>query len=248
MKLSVITACFNSQSTIRETLESVIGQDYSDVEYIVVDGGSSDATLDIINEYKKSITTLISEPDAGIYDALNKGINAATGDLVGFMHSDDTFANSGVLTAIAKSAAGYDAVYGDLDYVSQDNPDKVIRHWRSREFTPTLLRRGWMPAHPSLYLRRNVYMELGGFDLEFRIAADYESILRYFSQPGFKAKYLPETMVKMKLGGASNGSLKGVIRKTREDMAALRKHRIANPWIVLALKNISKVPQFLKME
>lgn len=246
MKISVITVCYNSQATIRDTIESVLSQDYSNVEYVIVDGGSSDSTLQIISEYSSRIAIIISEPDKGIYDALNKGLNVATGDFVGFMHSDDTYADSGVLSRIAESAAGFDAVYGDLDYVSQNDSEKVIRHWRSRDYDTRLLKQGWMPAHPTLYIRRNIYEELGGFDLSFKIAADYDSILRYFSQPGFRARYLPETLVKMKLGGISNGSLKGIVQKTKEDMKALQKNGVSFPWLVIALKNISKVKQFLR--
>lgn len=246
LKISLITACFNSESTIRHTLESVQAQSYRNVEYIVVDGGSSDRTLSILQDYRNSISTLISGPDKGIYDALNKGIAAATGDYIGFMHSDDTFAHNQVLTRIADNAEGYDAVYGDLDYVSLANPDRVVRHWRSKAFSPMLLKRGWMPAHPTLYMRKALYDEFGGFDLDFKISADYESILRYFSIPGFSALYLPETLVRMKLGGASNGSLKSLVRKTREDYFALRRNNIHFASIAVAWKNISKLRQFVE--
>jgi glycosyltransferase len=254
MKISVITACFNSEATIRDAIESVLSQTWEDVEYILVDGASTDGTMDIVREYGGRISQVISEPDKGIYDALNKGINAATGDLVGFLHSDDLFANSSVLSCIASKAGdgdpqeslSCDAVYGDLNYVSASDTSRVVRRWISRPFTPELLSRGWMPAHPTLYLKREVYRELGGFDLSYRIAADYESILRYFSKPGFKACYIQETLITMRLGGASNGSVSSILRKSREDFRALRKNSIPHPLIALAWKNFSKLPQFFK--
>ncbi|MBC7193709.1 glycosyltransferase family 2 protein [Marinobacter sp.] len=252
MKISVITACFNSKATIRDAIESVLSQDHNDVEYILVDGASTDNTMAIVGEYRDRISQVISEPDSGIYDALNKGIRSATGDLVGFLHSDDLFAHSSVLSHIAAQASsnngqlGCDAVYGDLNYVSSGDTSRVVRRWTSRPFQRELLSRGWMPPHPTLYLKREIYESLGGFDLDYRIAADYESILRYFSQPGFSAEYLPETLITMRLGGASNGTLSGILRKSREDYSALRKNRIPYPWLALAWKNLSKLPQFLK--
>lgn len=244
MKISVITACFNSENTIRDAIESVLSQDYEEVEYIVVDGASTDGTLKIINDYSERISRIISEPDKGIYDALNKGIEVATGDLVGFLHSDDLFADDTVLRLVAESAEGEDAVYGDLNYVSARDTAHIVRRWKSKNFTPELLEQGWMPPHPSLYLRRNIYRDLGGFDLSFQIASDYESILRYFSQPGFKARYIPQVLVAMRLGGVSNGTLHGILRKMREDYAALRKNNISSPFGALVWKNFSKIPQF----
>lgn len=251
IKISVITACYNSQSTIRDAIESVVSQDWPNVEYIIVDGASSDGTLQIIDEYAEQITTIISEPDRGIYDALNKGIEVATGDLVGFLHSDDLFAGKSVLTRIAQAAeAGSgslcDAVFGDLNYVSSSDTSKVVRRWSSCTFTPQLLSRGWMPPHPTLYLKREIYREVGGFDLSYRIAADYESILRYFSRPDFHPQYIPETLITMRLGGASNGTFSGILRKSREDYRALIKNSIANPLRALVWKNLSKLPQFFR--
>lgn len=254
MKISVITACYNSEATIRDAIESVLSQTWADLEYIVVDGASTDSTMEIVGGYGSRISQVISEPDRGIYDALNKGIHAATGDLLGFLHSDDLFVHASVLSNIA-SAAGSDersgelacdAIYGDLNYVSANDTSKVVRRWNSRMFSPELLSTGWMPPHPTLYLKREIYRELGGFDLSYRIAADYESILRYFSQPEFQPRYIPETLVTMRLGGASNGSISGILRKSREDFRALRKNSIPHPLRALAWKNLSKLPQFFK--
>ena len=244
MKISVITACFNSENTIRSAIESVLSQDYENIEYIVVDGASTDGTLRIVNDYSERISRIISEPDKGIYDALNKGIEAATGDLVGFLHSDDLFADDSTLRTVAESAEGQDAVYGDLNYVSAHDTSHIVRRWKSKDFTPDLLKQGWMPPHPSLYLRRDIYRDQGGFDRSFRIASDYESVLRYFSQPDFKARYIPKVLVTMRLGGVSNGSLRGILRKMSEDYAALRKNNIGSPLVALVWKNFSKIPQF----
>lgn len=251
-RITVVTACYNSEATIRDAIESVLSQTFSDVEYIVVDGASADNTLAIVREYGSRIAQVISEPDKGIYDALNKGIHAATGDLVGFLHSDDLFSHSSVLSRIASEAGNSeghgelvcDAVYGDLNYVSAADTSKVVRRWTSCRFTPALLSRGWMPPHPTLYLKRDIYRELGGFDLCYRIAADYESILRYFSGEDFTPRYIPETLITMRLGGASNGTISGILRKSREDYSALRKNSIPHPLKALAWKNLSKLPQF----
>lgn len=254
MKISVITACYNSEATIRDAIESVLSQTWNDIEYIVVDGASTDGTMGIVREYGDRISQVVSEPDKGIYDALNKGVQTATGDLVGFLHSDDLFASASVLSRIASDAGDgdgrgelvCDAVYGDLNYVSASDTSKVVRRWTSRPFSTELLSRGWMPPHPTLYLKREIYRELGGFDLSYRIAADYESILRYFSQPALKPLYIPETLVTMRLGGVSNGSFSGILRKSREDLRALRKNSISHPLKALAWKNLSKLPQFFR--
>ena len=244
MKISIITATYNSDKTLRETLESVINQTFENIEYIVIDGASSDGTLKLIKEYSSRIDRLISEPDSGIYDALNKGIKLASGDFVGFIHSDDAFTNNKVIEKVAELASDADAVYGNLNYVDAKNPEKIIRRWKSCEFSPSLIKKGWMPAHPTLYLRKGIYDNLGGFDLNFKIAADYESILRYFSTPGIRVKFLDEVLVNMKLGGASNRSLQSIFTKTNEDYRALIKNQIPRPMLTLARKNISKLSQF----
>ena len=188
---------------------------------------------------------LLSEPDHGIYDALNKGIARCTGDVVGFLHADDVFGGPQVLATVA--AAFVDpavcAVYGDLQYVRKHDLGQVVRHWRSTPFTRRQLAWGWMPPHPTLYVRRNWYSKIGGFYSRYRIAADYFSILSLFSQPGFKAVYLPQVLVKMRVGGASNRSLQNVIRKSREDLDALRRTGVCGLG-PLAWKNVSKLGQF----
>ena len=249
MKISVITATFNSAATIAECVDSIAAQDHGDVEHVVVDGQSTDGTLEVLDERRDSIAQLVSEPDEGIYDALNKGIGLATGDVVGFLHADDVLADSSVLSWVADAFEDddVDGVYGDLQYVSATDTSRVIRHWRSGEFSPRKLRWGWMPPHPTLYVRREWYQWLGGLDTGYRIAADYHSILRLLSEPGFKVRYIPRVLVRMRVGGASNRSLRNIILKSREDFRALRATRAGalGGFGALAWKNLSKLNQFV---
>ena len=249
MKISIITACYNSESTLADAINSVLAQDYDDIEYIIVDGASTDGSMAIVEARKDSISKVISEPDNGIYDALNKGVAIATGDFIGFLHSDDVLASNDAISSIVnilKSSPDAQAAYGDLIYVKASDLNSIFRRWVSKPFKPSLLRKGWMPAHPTLYLRKKCYQDLGAFDLSYKIAADYDSVLRYFSQPGFSAAYLPKVLVKMRVGGASNGSIKAILRKSKEDYRALRVNHIKYPLLVLTLKNISKLGQFVK--
>ena len=247
MRISVITAVVNNRAHIAEALESVLAQDHPDVELIVIDGNSRDGTLEVLQAYAGSINVLVSEPDRGIYDALNKGIARASGEVVGFLHSDDLFADAAVLSRVAAAFAdpAVSAVYGDLQYVRKDDTRRVVRHWKSAPFRTRLLARGWMPPHPSLYVRREWYERIGGFDTRYRIAADYFSILQLFSQPGFKAVYLPQVLVKMRVGGASNRSLANIVRKSREDLDALRRSGVGGVG-ALAWKNLGKLGQFFR--
>lgn len=247
MRISVITAVHNRALTLRQAIASVQAQDFHDIEHVIVDGASTDGSLEISKEMRDPRTKLISEPDAGIYDALCKGFDRATGDVLGVMHSDDLFADDGVLSSVADAFEdpSVDAAYGDLEYVTRDDPSRVIRHWRSGEFRPGKLRMGWMPPHPTLYIRRSVLARYGSFDRSYRIAADYEAILRYFKSPGFRAVYIPRVLVKMRVGGESNGRLMKVLLKSREDLRAIR-HSGVGGFGTLALKNLSKLGQFIR--
>lgn len=222
-------------------------QSWPNREHLLVDGASTDGTLEFLQSRREQLSALHSEPDEGIYDALNKGLALATGDVIGFLHADDLYAHPDVLAHVA--AAFEDpsvcAVYGDLQYVRQDDTSRVVRHWQSCAVSPTRLAWGWMPPHPTLYVRRDWYQRIGGFDTSYRIAADYLSILKLFSQPGFNAVYLPEVMVTMRLGGASNRSLRAIMRKSGEDWRALRETRVGAWGGVGALvwKNLSKIGQ-----
>jgi len=224
MKISIITVCYNSRTTIRDTIESVLAQNYSNIEYIIVDGLSNDGTLDIIREYGKRIDIVISESDIGIYDAMNKGIQSATGDVIGILNSDDFYIDDHVLSDVAKVFLdqNIDACYGDLVYVKQNNVDQVVRFWKSRDYKLGLFKAGWMPPHPTFFVRKSVYERLGSFDLNYKIAADFELLFRFIEQHKIRTRYLPKVLVKMRLGGKSNKSLANIYKQNREIIRALK--------------------------
>ncbi|MBD0413481.1 glycosyltransferase family 2 protein [Oryzicola mucosus] len=246
MKISLITAVFNSETTVGEAIASVAAQTYLNFDHIVVEGKSKDGSLAAIQQVQHDRMRLISESDRGVYDALNKGIQHAEGDVIGFIHSDDFLAHPGVLERIAEAFEdpAVEAVFSDLDYVAQSDTSRVIRHWSTGPFRPGRLRRGWMPAHPTLYVRRHVYERYGAFDIGFGIAADYDFILRYFSRTTGKSIYIPEVLYKMRVGGISNRNFAKVRQKMAEDYRAIRRNRVGG-LSTLALKNLSKVGQFL---
>lgn len=243
--ISLITATWNSIDTVSECLDSVASQRGVNLQHIVIDGVSVDGTQAILAARERLFDVLVSEPDSGIYDALNKGIALARGDVIGFLHSDDLFAHEHVLLRVADTFSDprVDAIYGDLEYVSRKNPRHVVRHWESSPFCPELLRQGWMPPHPTLFVRRSVYEQLGVFDLSYRIAADYDFMLRLFSRPDLQTHYIPEVLVRMRVGGVSNRSLSTIYRKSMEDLRALRKNQIGGIPTLLR-KNLGKVQQF----
>jgi glycosyltransferase len=247
MKITVVTAVLNRSDTIAHTISSVQEQTHKDVEHIIQDGQSTDGTLDEIRSQLNDQVLLVSEPDSGIYDGINKGIARATGDIVGLLHSDDFFGGPATLEKIAAAfdQKDVDGVYGDLQYVSASDPKRVIRYWRSGEFDRGKLARGWMPPHPTLYLRREVIEEWGAYDTSYRIAADYDAILRWLGKGRISLAYVPEVLVNMRVGGDSNRSLSHIIRKSREDFRAIRRNRIGG-LTTLVLKNASKVGQFFE--
>ncbi|WP_282124757.1 glycosyltransferase family 2 protein [Algibacter mikhailovii] len=244
MKFSIITATYNSIKTLPHVLQSIMSQKFDHIEWIVIDGGSTDGTIDFIKQHQDNISRWTSEDDAGIYDALNKGIRYATGDIIGFLHSDDIFASSNVLNAMATvfNDTKVDGVYGDLQYVNQGNT-KIIRHWESCDFQPKLLKRGWMPPHPTLFLRKAIYQKYGHFDLSYSIAADYDFMLRILKDESLTFDYLPEVITKMRFGGASNKSIKNIIQKTKEDYRAITSNKVGNMFSIVR-KNTSKIKQF----
>lgn len=247
MKISVITAVFNARETIADALESVLGQSHPDVELIVIDGASTDGTRELLETCREHLAVLISEPDEGIYDALNKGVAHASGDIVGFLHADDLYADKDVLTRVANAFedSTVDAIYGDLVYVSKAEPDRVIRYWQAGDFSINKLKHGWMPPHPTLYVRRSVYEEMGVFDTSYHIAADYDCMLRMLGSGRVKCHYIPEVLVRMRVGGKSNRSLSNILTKSAEDYRALKRNRIGGIWALL-WKNFSKLPQFFR--
>lgn len=246
MKISVITAAFNARDTVADAIGSVLGQTHPDTELVVVDGASSDGTRELLEGYRHRFGVFISEPDTGIYDALNKGIAHAKGDIVGFLHADDLYAGDRVLEKIAGAFAdpAVDAVYGDLVYVGKSSSDRVIRYWRAGAWSPVKLKMGWMPPHPTFYVRRSIYERLGAFNTSFRIAADYDCILRFLGRGNLTCRYLPEVLVKMRTGGNSNRSLRNIRRKSVEDYRALRANKVGGIATLLS-KNLSKLPQFM---
>jgi len=248
MKVSIITATFNSEKSIQRTIDSVAGQDYKNIEHIIIDGGSTDMTISIIQSNSNLISTFISEKDKGIYDALNKGIKLATGDIIGFLNSDDVFTNMHVISKVANcfQVKGCDVLYGNLIYQSKDDTNrKTIRYWKSNKFHPDCLKYGWMPPHPTVYCKKEVYNQYGQYDEKFKISADYDYILRIFKEPVIKKTYLPVVMVKMDVGGISNGSAKGIFKKSREDYMAIRQNN-AGGFYTIIFKNLRKIIQFNK--
>jgi len=245
MQFSVITAVYNRAATIAHTVRSVREQVGVEVEHVVMDGASTDGSLQILQSLQHPGMALHSAPDKGMYDALNKGLALATGDIVGLLHSDDFYADEHVLADVAKAFEdpAVDAVYGDLDYVSKGDTSRIVRHWRSGQYSRRLLGWGWMPPHPTLYLRRSVVERWGGFDMGFRICADYDAILRYFGKGGIRPAYVPRVLVKMRLGGVSN-SIPSLLRKSYEDYLALKGNGVGGVG-ALAWKNLSKVGQFV---
>ncbi len=247
--ISIITVVKNNKEFVEDAINSVLTQSYPYIEYIVVDGGSTDSTLDIIKKYDAKISKWISESDSGIYDALNKGINLSTGDIIGFLHSDDIFADDKVIEKIADrfTLANVDAVYSDLVYVSKRNINKIIRYWKAGKFSENSLKYGWMPPHPTLFIRRSLYEKFGLFDTGLKIASDYDMVLRLLKNSPGSVFYIDDVLIKMRLGGRSNRSLKNIFRKSSEDYRALKKNNFSFPAFTLFLKNIRKLNQFLKI-
>lgn len=245
MKISVITVCYNSAETIGHTLRSVREQTHSDIEHIIVDGGSKDNTLGVIEAEGQHVAKVVSERDKGIYDAMNKGIELASGEIVGFINADDFYASpdSLAIVAAAFSDPTVDAAYGDLVYVARNNLNKVLRYWRGGTYNENSFQNGWMPPHPTFYVRRCIFERLGGFDARYHIAADYDLILRFLAVEKIRSIYIPEVMVRMRIGGISNQSLKSIVRKSLEDIFVLRRNNIGGVRTLL-IKNIRKISQF----
>lgn len=245
MKISVVTAVMNGRVTLPAMLGSLKSQSYPQVEHVVQDGGSTDGTLAFLDAEGQHDMALQSGPDTGIYDAINQGIRRATGDVIGLLHADDQLAGPHVLAQVAEALQNpeTDGVYGDLEYVAQDDDTRVIRHWRAGAYTPAHLKRGWMPPHPTLYLRREVFARVGLYDTSYRISGDYDGMLRFLTAGHVRLGYIPQVMVRMKMGGVSNRSFAHIIRKSREDYRAIRRHGIGGVGTLVA-KNLTKLPQF----
>lgn len=246
VKISIITVLLNGEAFLKECIESVINQNYKYIEYIVIDGGSIDRSLSIIEKYRAHIDYFISEKDEGLYDAINKGIQVSNGDIVGILNADDVLVNSNVIEKIAtafQQNADIEAVYGDLNYV---HPVKleVIRKWKSMQASYENVKSGWMPAHPTLYLKKNLFEKYGNYALDMGTSADYDLVLRFFHKYRIKARYLPFLMVNMRIGGISNQSIKSIFLAFINDYKALKRNRISFGLFVLFNKKISKFTQF----
>lgn len=247
LKISVITVCFNSAQTIEQTLQSVASQTHKSVEHLVIDGASKDDSLSIIHRYRAGIAKVVSEPDRGIYDAMNKGIELATGDVIGFLNADDVYANERVLARVAgvMECDGVDAVLGDVEFFRPQDPLNPVRRYRSRRFRPDRIAFGWMPAHPALFLRRHVYQRYGQFRTDYRIAGDFEYVARIFHESALSYSCLPETLVHMRTGGISTGGWRNTILLNREVLRACRENGIKTNLFKILSKYPAKAFEFL---
>lgn len=246
MKISIITVVYNAAQYITDCIESIIKQSYPDIEYIVIDGGSTDHTLQEIAKYKHHISHFISEKDEGLYDAINKGLKLATGDVIGILNADDMLVDNDVISKVVGAFVNHpeiQAVYGDLNYISPSTR-KIVREWRSYQTNKTDIEKGWMPAHPTLYIKRALFQAYGNYALDLGTAADYDLILRYFYTYKMKALYLPLLMVNMRMGGLSNKGISSLFKAMKHDYKALKRNKIPNTLLVLVRKKLSKLSQF----
>ncbi|MGN6618799.1 MAG: glycosyltransferase family 2 protein [Ilyomonas sp.] len=248
-RISVITVCFNSEDTIRHTLQSVKNQTYSNIEHIIIDGASDDNTVQIAQSFPH-VSKILSEKDKGIYDAMNKGLRYASGDIISILNSDDVYASNNVLNIVADlfEVTGTDTLYGDLQYVDARNINRILRNWRSGDFNTNKFKYGWMPPHPTFFVKREVYQKAGMFDTSLKTAADYEFMLRTLYKYKFSSFYVPEVLVKMAAGGASNVSFSGRLKANREDRKAWLINGLTPYFFTVYLKPARKIFQFINKE
>ncbi len=247
MKISIVTICYNNENDIRPTIESVVNQTYQNIEYIVIDGASNDNTVSIISEYQRKISRFISEPDNGIYDAINKGIKVATGDVVGLIHAGDELFDNSVIEKISGyfKSKNIDALYGHSMIYSQDG-NRIVRINKSPKFNLKLFRMGWFPSHQSFYAKKELFDKFGYYNLKYKIAADYELILRFLYIQKVKVHLLDNYIVKFKLGGTSSSSMKNIIKHNRECVAAWKDNKLTIPFYTLPFKLVRKIKQFIR--
>ncbi len=246
MKVSIITICYNSAATIEDTIQSVLAQKHPDIDYIIVDGGSTDDTMHIVARYKERIATIISEKDNGIYDAMNKGIAQAQGTLVGILNSDDFYADDQVITDVIQQLGAADAIYADLVYVDKDDPEKVTRRWESGHYKPGAFLKGWMPPHPTFFVKKALYDTLGVYNTTLNTSADYELMLRFLHKHEVPVAYLPRVITKMRVGGQSNVSFSNRIKANKEDRLAWKMNGLKPGALTFIRKPLSKLGQFFK--
>jgi len=247
MKVSIITVAYNAAQTIGAALQSVASQIHPEIEHIVIDGASKDGTLDVIHQNSERIACIVSEPDKGIYDAMNKGLARATGDVVAFLNSDDRYASAQAISQVISTFERHplDAVLGDVAFFDPRAPERIIRRYRSDRFTPARLAYGWMPAHPGLFVRRAEYDRVGRFSTDYRIAGDYEMIIRLFARPEIRYRHLPEILVLMQTGGASTAGVKAKLLLNREVLRACRKNGIDTNMVKILSKYPAKLLEYL---
>ncbi|MCK5617135.1 glycosyltransferase [Candidatus Pacearchaeota archaeon] len=245
MKISIITVCYNSNNTIEDTIKSVVGQSYNNIEYIVIDGGSTDGTIDILKKYKDFISRQISEPDAGIYDAMNKGVMFASGDVIGFLNADDYYADNNIIEKVADVMKNneVDCCYGDLEYIAPDNLRQTVRRWKSQPYQDGLFKDGWHPPHPTFFTKKTIFDMYGGFDIGYNIGADYELMLRFLKKHSIKSCYIPSVLVVMRAGGKSNKNLWQIIKANIECFQAWKKNDLKVSPLIILKKPLSKIAQ-----
>lgn len=245
MKVSIITSCFNRERTIRETIESVLAQDYKNIEYIIIDGASTDKSLQIINEYSDKVSVILSEPDKGMYEAINKGIRTASGDIVGLLHSDDKFFSHTTISGIVRKyeQTGADLIYGNGLFVDSVKTGQIVRDWKSGTYAKDKIKRGWLPLHPTVYIKATCFNSVGLYNENYKIAADSDFLVRCLYKEHLSVSYLNEYIVCMRMGGAST-SFRKTKQKWKEDIKIYRSHGF-NPYIVVIQKILSKIPQFI---
>ena len=246
-KVSIITVAYNSEKTIEDTIKSVVNQTYKNIEYIIIDGQSADNTLQICEKYKNGISKLVSEQDKGIYDAMNKGIEYASGDIIGILNSDDFYANDNVIDNVVEvfNQQQVDAVYANLVYVDAEDTNKITRTWIAKSYQPNAFLKGWMPPHPTFFLKKECYQKYGTYSLKLKSAADYELMLRLIHKYKIKVGYLNQIITKMRVGGMSNASFKNRLKANKEDRLAWKMNGLKPNLLTLIRKPLSKITQFL---
>jgi glycosyltransferase involved in cell wall biosynthesis len=247
LKVSIITITYNSAATVEDTIRSVVSQDFPDIEYIIVDGLSKDSTLSIVNRYSPYIAKVVSEKDKGLYDALNKGIKLATGEVIGLLHSDDLYADNNVISKVAQQFAtdpSIEALYADMVFVDRNDSGKVLRTWKAGDYEEGSFKKGWMPPHPTFFVKKSVYDRFGGFNLDLKLSADYELMLRFIHKHKIKVAYLPKTIVKMRMGGLSNHSFFVKLKANIEDKMAWKINDLKPGMFTTLRKPLKKLFQY----
>jgi glycosyltransferase involved in cell wall biosynthesis len=248
LKISIITVCYNSEKHIKTAIESVINQTYKNIEYIIVDGASKDKTVDIVKSYGDKITKFVSEPDKGIYDAMNKGFQMATGDYLAVINSDDFYMSNDAIESVVNelNKKQTDSLFADLIYVEENNTDKQVRYWKSNEFVKGSFKKGWHPAHPTFFVKNEIYKKYGYFDLSFKLAADFELMLRFLEKHQISSCYLPKPIIKMRLGGATNKNFKNIYNQNIECYRAFKVNQLPVSILYPLYRLLPKLIQFFK--